>query len=136
MQEFWGVEVQATLHDSQDLDYYELRVLDARTPIIAQTLGALGDRLLFLTYLCPDGKSGLEECSGSDEEIEGTTYCISEGEPIFIERECEADSTGGPESGVGTVRVIVAANRFDGTCDPYELQVLSTYQLELPPGGF
>ncbi|MGB5415521.1 MAG: hypothetical protein WBM75_19410 [Polyangiales bacterium] len=135
MQDFWGVEVQATLHDSQDLDYYELRALDAPTPIIAQVLGGPSDRLLFLTYLCPDGKSGLYECSGWEEEIEGTKYCISEGEPVVIERRCEPGSTGGPEPGVGTVRVIVAANQFDGTCDPYELQVLATYQLELP-GGF
>ena len=135
MQDFWGVEVQATLHDSQDLDYYELRALDAPTPIIAQVLGGPSDRLLFLTYLCPDGKSGLYECSGWEEEIEGTKYCISEGEPVVIARRCEPGSTGGPEPGVGTVRVIVAANQFDGTCDPYELQILATYQLELP-GGF
>jgi hypothetical protein len=132
MQDVWGAEVQATLHDSQDLDYYELFVLDAPTPIMAQLSGGPGDRLLFLTYLCPDGKSGLDECSGWEEDVDGTKYCISEGEPIVIERGCDADSSGGQETGVGTVRVIVAANQFDGACDPYELQVLATYQLELP----
>jgi hypothetical protein len=134
MQDVWGVEVQATLHDSQDLDYYELFVLDAPTPIMAQLSGGPGGRLLFLTYLCPDGKSGLDECSGWEEEVDGIKYCISEGEPIVIVRRCTSGSTGGPES-VGTVRVIVAANQSDGKCDPYELQVLATYQLE-PPSPF
>ncbi len=109
-------------------------MLDAPTPIIAQAPGASGDRLLFLTYICPDGESGLVECSGWEEEVDGIKYCISEGEPIVIQRGCNSGSTGGPES-VGTVRVIVASTEFGGKCDPYELQVLSTYQLELP-GGF
>ena len=125
------MEVQATLHDSQDLDYYELHVLDAPTAIIAQAPGGLGDRFLYLAYLCSDGKSGLGECSGWEEEIEGTKYCISEGEPIVIQRECSSGPSGGTES-VGTVRVVVAAQQFGGKCDPYELQVLATYQLGLP----
>ena len=135
MQDVWGVEIEATLHDSQDLDYYELRVLDAPTPIIAHVTAGPGERLLFLTYLCPDGKVGLDDCSGWEQEVEGTKYCISEGEPVVVVRGCEPDSTGDPGSGVGTVRVIVAANEFGDTCDPYNLQVLATYQLELP-GGF
>ena len=94
--------------------------------------GGLGDRVLFLTYLCPDGKSGLDECSGWEEEVDGIKYCISEGEPIVIQRRCSSGSSGGTELAIGTVRVIVASNQFGGKCDPYELQVLSTYQVELP----
>ena len=135
MQDVWGITVQATLHDSSDVDYYELQVLDAPTPIVAQALGANGDRVLYLTYLCPNGDEGVGNCPGWEEEIEGTKFCISQGEAIGIERHCNSGSSGATDSGIGKVLVVVASTQLGSSCDPYELHVLSTYQVE-PPDGF
>jgi hypothetical protein len=128
MQAAWSVDVQATLHDSRDVDYYALRVLDARTPIIAQAYNGKSKRVLSMTYLCPDGFDGLDKCSGSTEKIDGIEFCIAEGDWIGIERRCDGDLS----SQVGTVLVGVESRQFAGDCDPYGLKVLATYGTEIP----
>jgi hypothetical protein len=128
MQPAWSVDIQATLHHSKDVDYYALRVLDARTSIIAQTSNGESTRILSLTYLCPDGFDGLDKCSGSKEKIDGIEFCVAEGDWIGIERECGSKLA----TQVGTVLVGVRAREFEGDCDPYGLKVLATYGTEIP----
>ncbi len=128
MQPAWSVDIQATLHDSKDVDYYALRVLDARTPVIAQTYNGASARVLYLTYLCPDGFDGLDKCSGSLEKIDGIEFCIAGGDWIGIERSCGGDES----SQEGTVLVGVQSREFQGECDPYGLKVLATYGAEIP----
>lgn len=134
MQDAWGVEVQATLHHPEDVDVYALQVLDVETPIVAQIVEGFSDRLLYLTYICPDGEPGLVDCSGWDEAIQGVDLCIAEGEAIAIERKCDPDSIGGPEGDIGTVLVAVASNGTQTQCDPYHLNVFASYQAETPFG--
>jgi hypothetical protein len=128
MQPAWSVEVQATLHHSKDVDYYALRVLDARTSIIAQAYNGESKRILSLTYLCPDGFDGLDKCSGSTEKIDGIEFCVADGDWIGIERKCDANLG----SQVGTVLVGVQSREFGGDCDLYGLKVLATYGTEIP----
>jgi hypothetical protein len=128
MQDAWGIERQATLHSSQDIDYYELIVLDSTTPLIAQAYGGRSDRILSMTYLCPDGSEGIDKCSGSTDSIGGIKFCIAEGDTVGIERRC--DSSASPD--VGTVLVRVEAREFQGDCDGYDLNIYATYATELP----
>lgn len=128
MQDVWGIELQATLHSSKDLDFYALQVLDARTPIVAQTYQGSSERVLTMAYLCPDQSDGMDKCSGYKDEIQGIQVCISEGDAIGIERRCDS-STG---SQAGTVLVGVEAREFQGDCDPYGLNVFATYGIEIP----
>jgi len=128
MQPAWSVDIQATLHDSKDVDYYALRVLDARTPIIAQAYNGKSMRILSMTYLCPDGFDGLDKCSGSTEKIDGIEFCVADGDWIGIERKCDSNLG----SQVGTVLVGVQSRQFEGDCDPYGLKVLATYGSEIP----
>jgi hypothetical protein len=127
MQEAWSVDLQATLHSAEDVDYYALRVLHASTPIIAQAYDGSSDRTLYLTYLCPDGSEGLDQCSGSSDDIEGIKFCIAGGSYIGLQRRCEDNAS----TGVGTVLVGVRARTFQSECDPYGLKVYATYQADI-----
>ncbi|MDH4281775.1 MAG: hypothetical protein OEV36_03915 [Myxococcales bacterium] len=127
-QEAWSVDLQATLHSNKDADYYALRVLDARTAIFAQAYGGSSDRMLYMTYLCPDGHDGLDRCSGSKETIQGIEFCVVEGDIIGIERKCD----GNYSASVGTVLVGVESSVFRSDCDPYGLKVFATFQAEPP----
>jgi hypothetical protein len=122
------VDVQATLHDAEDVDYYALRVLDAPTPILAQASGGLSSRTLYLSYLCPDGSEGIDACSGSTNGIQDVKFCISQGDTIAIERKCDSNLS----AGTGTVLVGVEAGAYRGACDPYGLKILATYATEIP----
>lgn len=134
MQDVWGMEVQATLHRADDIDNYELRVLDVATPLIAQIYGGQRERILFMTYLCPDGKEGMKDCSGWEEEIQDVKFCLTSEQTIGIARSCDSGSSGGPEGAVGTVLVGVTSNQQEAECDPYELHIFATYQPEIPLG--
>ena len=128
MQDAWGVDVQATLHHSEDIDIYALQVLDSQTPIIAQAFGGLSTRILSLTYLCPDGFEGLDKCSGSTDTIQGIKFCTDDSDTIGIERRCE-DAV---SSGIGTVLVAVEAKEFRSDCDGYGLNIFATFGGEVP----
>ncbi len=128
MQDAWGIDLQATLHSANDVDYYALQVLDAPTPIIAQAFGGLSDRILYMTYLCPDGSDGMDKCSGSTDSVQGVKFCISEGDTIGIERRCDSSAS----SDIGTVVVGVEARAFRGDCDPYGLNIFATFATEIP----
>jgi hypothetical protein len=128
MQDAWGVDVQATLHHSEDIDIYALQVLDSQTPIIAQAFGGLSTRVLSLTYLCPDGFEGLDKCSGSTDTIQGIKFCTDDSDTIGIERRCE-DAV---SSGIGTVLVAVEAKEFRSDCDDYGLNIFATFGGEVP----
>lgn len=128
MQDAWGLDLQATLHGPQDIDYYALQVLDSTTPILAQTYGGKSSRVLKMTYLCPDGFEGLGQCSGREEEVKGIKFCVSETGMVGIERGCEKGAT----SAVGTVLVGVQARTFVGDCDGYSLNIYATFASELP----
>jgi hypothetical protein len=128
MQDAWGIDLQATLHSRQDIDYYELQVLDARTPIIAQANGGRSERILYMAYLCPDKSDGMDKCSGSTDSIGGMKFCVAEGDTIGIERRCDSGAIGG----IGKVLVGVAANGFWSDCDGYRLNIFATYSTEVP----
>jgi hypothetical protein len=128
MQDAWGVDLQATLHHSEDIDLYELQVLDSPTPIFAQAFGGLSSRVLSMTYLCPDGFEGLDKCSGSTETFQGIRFCTDEGDTIGIERRCED----GVSAGIGTVLVAVEAKEFRSDCDGYGLNIFATYGTDVP----
>jgi hypothetical protein len=128
MQDAWGIDLQATLHNSQDIDYYALQVLDSTTPLIAQAYGGWSDRILSMTYLCPDGFEGIDKCSGSIDSIGGIKFCIAEGDTVGIERRCDDSAS----AGIGTVLVGVEAREFRSDCDGYGLNIYATYTTELP----
>ena len=128
MQDAWGIDVQATLHSENDIDYYALQVLDAPTPIVAEAYGGFSDRLVYMTYLCPDGFEGMEDCSGSNEEIEGIKFCMADGDIVGIERRCDSSAS----SNIGTILIGVESKEFRRDCDPYRLRIFATYQYELP----
>jgi hypothetical protein len=121
------------------LDVYALYVLDAPTPLFAQVFGDDGlsfpgssSRVLYLGYICPDGDSGIEQCTGWEEEIQGVEVCISEEPAVGIERRCEFES--GSQSELGIVLVGVQGNGFEDACDPYQLNIFASYQ-SAPPLG-
>ena len=128
MQDAWHIDLQATLHSSQDVDFYELQVLDAPTPIIAQAYGGWSDRILYMAYLCPDKSDGMDKCSGSTDSIDGMKFCKTEGDTIGIERRCDSGAIGG----IGRVLVGVAAKEFRSDCDGYDLNIFATYATEVP----
>lgn len=128
MQDAWGVEVQATLHGENDIDYYALQVLDAPTPIIAEAYGGFSGRLVYMTYLCPDGFEGIDQCSGSTDSIEGIKFCFGDGDIVGIERRCD----GSASSAIGTVLIGVESREFRSDCDPYGLRIFATYASEIP----
>jgi hypothetical protein len=126
LQEAWSVDVPATLHSKADVDYYALRVLDASTPIIAQISGGQSKHVLYMTYLCPDGREGMVDCSASTDSMEDLKFCIGAGNAMGIQRRCDDSS-----SQIGTVLVGVRASEFEGDCDPYQLKVFATYEVPL-----
>ena len=127
-QDAWSIDHQATLHSDKDIDYYELRVLDARTPIIVQAYGGSSERTLSIAYRCPDGLDGMDECSGDTDSIQGLKFCTVDGDNIGIERRCDS----GAGTANGTVLVAVQAKEFRTDCDAYGLHVFATYQIGLP----
>ena len=128
MQDAWGIDLQATLHSSGDIDYYELQVLDAETPIIAQAYGGASDRIVSMTYLCPDGFEGIADCSGSTDDDPSIEFCIGDGDTVGIERKCDSSAS----SEIGTVLVGVESREFRGDCDSYGLNIYATYGTEIP----
>lgn len=126
LQEAWTVPLTATLHSKTDVDYYVLRVLDASTPIVAQVSGGATQRLVFMTYICPDGREGIVDCSGSTDSIGGIEFCVGKAATTGILRRCDESS-----SKIGTVLVGVRGVELQGECDPYELDVFATYQVPI-----
>ena len=129
MQEAWSLDLQASLHDQNDIDLYALEVLDAPTSIVAQTYNGLSDRVVYMTYLCPDGFVGMWSCSGTIDSIQGITFCTSDGDVVGIERGCEPSSG----YGVGTLLVGVESKDFEGDCDDYGLKITATFGPGIPP---
>ena len=127
-QDAWGVDLQATLHHSGDVDIYRLQVLDARTPILAQIYGGSSQRILSVAYVCPDGADGIDKCSGSTDSVQGVEFCVDVAEVIGIERRCDDSAS----SAMGTVFVAVEAKEFRGDCDGYGLNIYATYATEVP----
>lgn len=128
MQEAWSVDLQASLHDAGDVDVYELLVLDAPTPLVAQLYNGHSDRILAITYICPDGFVGMYECTGWHDEVAGLDVCWTDEDVIAIQRWCD----GTAEDDVGLLRVAVEAREHRGDCDEYGLKILATYGQSLP----
>jgi hypothetical protein len=131
IEDTWRIDLQATLHRPEDIDFYALQVLDAPTPIIVQAYGGLSNRVLSLTYLCPDGFEGMDKCSGwtdSVDGIDGIKFCFSEDDTIGIERRCDQSVS----SAMGTVLVGVEASVFRGVCDGYGLNIFATFGTAVP----
>ena len=128
VQEAWSVDVQASLHGEGDIDFYAIETLDAGTPIIARTYDGESETRLAMTYLCPDGWSGLQGCSGSVETINGVEFCVTEEDAVAIARWCPGSSG----SSLGVLLVGVEPGEFRGGCDDYGLKIIATYGQELP----
>jgi hypothetical protein len=127
VQEAWSVEVQASLHAEGDVDFYAIETLDVGTPIIAKAYDAKSKRRLAMTYLCPDGWSGLQGCSGSVETIKGVEFCVTEEDAVAIARWCPGSSG----SSLGVLLVGVEPIEFRGGCDDYGLRIIATYGQDL-----
>lgn len=123
LQEAWQVEVNATVHEASDIDYYALQILDTDTILAAELLVGAGDYKLLMTYVCPSGGPGMKGCTGSTESFDGLKYCTSGDRSVGITRECELIGAGG----VGTLLVGVQAKGFSGVCEPYDLNIVATY---------
>ena len=122
VQEAWGIDVQASLHSEGDIDYYAIQTLDTWTPVFGEVYNGESERLLSMTYMCPDGWSGLTECSGWIENINGIEFCVSDESKIAIGRDCGAQSTK-----IGTLLIGVEATEFRGDCDAYGLKIIASY---------
>jgi len=128
VQEAWTVDVQASLHSEGDVDFYAVQTLDARTPIIVQTYDGESKARLLTTYLCPDGWTGMQGCSGWIETIKGIEFCVTDEDDIAIQRWCPS----GGSSSLGTLLVGVEPTDFRGDCDAYGLKITATYAQEPP----
>ena len=128
MQDAWSVDIQATLHSENDVDLYALEVLHASTPIVAQLYDGKSERILSMTYLCPDGFVGMVGCSDWVDDEQGIEFCSSQDDFVGIQRWCDQSAS----SEVGTVLVAVQSEEFRGDCDGYGLQVLATFGPEPP----
>jgi hypothetical protein len=80
-----------------------------------------------MTYLCPDGWSGLQGCSGSVETIKGVEFCVTEEDAVAIARWCPGSSG----SSLGVLLVGVEPIEFRGGCDDYGLRIIATYGQDL-----
>ncbi len=127
LQDAWSVDLDATLHSSDDIDYYVFRVLHASTPIIAQVTDQGSFPVMQMAYLCPDGRDGMTDCSSSTDSVGDVKFCVTDGDTIGILRRCDDAS-----SQVGTLLVGVGSKEFRGDCDPYGLKVFATYQIQVP----
>lgn len=121
-QEVWGVPIEATLHGTSDVDFYRLDILDAPTLISAELSSSGGQTTLGLAYVCPDGESGIEACSGSTDSRHGFKFCVSEDRTVAISRLCEKSGL----FGTGELYVLVELDGFSGICFPYDLNVYAT----------
>ena len=128
MQDAWSIDLQASLHSQYDIDYYALEVLDARTPILAQAYNGSSRRILSLAYLCPDGFSGMVDCSDNTDFVQGIEFCVTDSDTLGIERQCDTSAS----SVVGTLLVGVTSKEFQGDCDGYGLKIMATYGVEIP----
>jgi hypothetical protein len=127
VQEAWSVDIQASLDSKGDVDYYAIQTLDSWTPVSVEAYNGQSDRLVALTYLCPDGWPGLAECSGWIENIDGIDFCVSNERTVAIGRQCPASS-----EKLGMVLIGVQPIEFRGDCDAYGLKVIATYGSVLP----
>lgn len=130
LQEAWNVDLQPTFHDGNDVDLFTLKVLDARTPIVAQVYDGSSRRALYVTYLCPDGYPGVVECSGSTDTVQGIEFCVTDGDVVGLQRACDKSVSGQ----VGTLLVGVEPTDFEGKCDKYGLKIIATYGAEILGG--
>ena len=128
MQEAWSVSFQATLHSSDDVDYYRLDVMDANTPIMAQSYDGQWQRELRMAYVCPSGEPAMIGCQGEIEKVGGIEFCTSTEGVVGIERWCPTQST----SEVGTLVVGVLRDDYPGDCADYRLDIIATWGVELP----
>lgn len=123
MQDAWGIELHATLHDDNDIDYYALEVLDSDTVLIADVFEGRGQYTVHMTYICPDGQLGIQDCSGSKDSLEGIEFCVDNDGLVGLTRFCKES----PVSAGGTVLVGVRAKEFASDCDDYGLKIFATY---------
>ena len=121
-QDFWRLELDATLHHDKDVDFYALDVLDSDTAIAAQILDGQGRYQVHLTYFCPGGESGLAECESSSDSLGGTKFCVSEDGFVGLYRSCPVSKVGT----FGRVLVSVRSAGSPGRCDPYRVAILAT----------
>jgi hypothetical protein len=128
VQEAWSIDVQASLHSESDVDYYAIQTLDVWTPVVAETYNNESGRLIAMTYLCPDGWTGLAGCSGWVENIDGIDFCVSDGRQVAIGRKCSS----GSGSKIGTLLIGVEPTDFRGDCDAYGLKVIASFAEILP----
>ncbi|KPK53521.1 MAG: hypothetical protein AMJ63_06215 [Myxococcales bacterium SG8_38_1] len=128
MQDAWSVDLQASLHSDDDVDLYLLEVLDSATPILAQAYNGRSERVVYMTYLCPDGFVGMAGCSGDVQTEQGIEFCTSSDDSVGILRKCDSSAS----SQVGTILVGVESKEFRGDCDAYRLKITATYGQEIP----
>lgn len=123
LQDAWGVEVPATLHSENDVDYYALEVLDSDSLLVAEIFEGWGEYTLHLTYICPDGQPGVLGCSEQTDEIWGIPFCRSDNGFVALSRYCPI----GTASAMGTVVAGVSSKQFAEECDDYGLRIFATY---------
>ncbi len=128
-QDAWGIEVPATLHHKDDIDYYALQVRDANTALVAEIFEGAGRYTLHLAYICPNGDSGVVDCSESTEQLEGIDFCKTDNNFVALTRDCDSEGV----AATGTVLVGVRSKDVAGVCDAYGLRVFATFGPSQPP---
>jgi hypothetical protein len=122
------LEVEGTLSDAGDIDFYEIEVghrSDWAVRVDVQGLDST--REIYLGYICPDGSEEISDCSGSSSSLGNSKYCIEDGKnTLRLVQACES-SSGAPATvivGIGSKE-----GEFRGPCDKYTL-ALSAYEYD------
>ena len=118
-------EVEGTLDDSRDVDFYTVEVpQDRNRAIRVDVSGLQSTRQILLTYVCPDGSEQIKDCSGSSSSVGNDKYCIEDGSnTLRLVQECSGSGS------KATVIVGIGAKdgEFKAPCDTYSLAISSYY---------
>lgn len=118
-------EGEGTLHRAGDVDFYRIEVLHDRDRAVrVDVQGLRSTREIFLTYVCPDGSSRIEDCSGSGSSLGTADYCVEDGtNSLRLIQSCSG--SGQP----ATILVGIGSKdgEFKGPCDDYAFTISSFY---------
>ena len=121
----WSIDLEASLHNSSDQDYFVLDVAHTEsTAIVISVTGLTSTRTLVLSYVCPDGSQGISNCSGSSSSIGSMDFCIEDGkDSLTLVRECD---NGGSGTGRVYAGVWAKPGEYRGPCDAYKATIATT----------
>lgn len=120
------VGVEGSLDRASDIDFYTFDVEHKQDYALRVRVSGLESTPeLFLTYVCGDDRTAIQDCSGSSSSLEGVSYCTADDvNSLELVQACGETK---PPKGTVIVGVKSKPEEFVGPCDTYSLFIDSFF---------